>query len=166
MMLSRANSAPVITFSVPTVQVTPVPVRGSLLRTSTATDTTSQVSHSSNESRYRPDSQLSSHPLALPRPPRCLTPYPDTSNFPHSLEPSPLSSPAFSAYSMASSHGNQSVNTNTEDEGNTDVEDLDLNMDVKARQEPMSPKEIMSPGARARAVCSHGIIPPKVKADW
>ena len=162
MMLSRANSAPVITFSVPTVQVTPVPVRGSLLRTSTATDTTSQVGHSSssNVSAYQADGQLPSQPLALPRPPRCLTPYPDTSNFPPSLEPSPLSSPAFSAYSMASSHGNQSINTNTEDEGNTDVEDLDLNVDVKAKQEPMSPKEIMSPGARARAVCSHMIIPP------
>lgn len=43
--------------------------------------------------------QLSPHPL--PRPPRCLTPYPDTSSFSHSLEPSPLSSPAFSAYSMS-----------------------------------------------------------------
>jgi hypothetical protein len=155
MIMSRANSTPVITFSVPTVQVTPVPVGGSLLRTST--DSPNQVSHPSHlRERVGLIYELSSQPLALPRPPRCLTPYPDTSNFPHSLEPSPLSSPAFSAYTMASSNGDR-TNTNTEDEGHTDIDGLDMNKNI-SEAGPMSPKEIMSPGARARAVSTHPAV--------
>jgi hypothetical protein len=43
MIMSRANSAPVITFSVPTLKVTPVPVRGSLV--GMRGDTAGQVSY-------------------------------------------------------------------------------------------------------------------------
>lgn len=66
------------------------------------------------------------------------------------MEPSPLSSPAFSAYSM-----NASTSGGTDDNDNEDVDvDLDEIEDgVKVDlNEPESPK--MSPGAKARAVSS------------
>jgi len=43
--MSRTNSAPVITFSVPTLQVSPVPSRGALVRSRTGTDSAGQASH-------------------------------------------------------------------------------------------------------------------------
>jgi len=135
--MSRANSAPVITFAVPSLKV-PVPVRGTLART--RTDSAGQVRHSSNWKWIDADVQISPTPL-LPRPPRCLTPYPDTSNFPNSLEPSPLSSPAFSAYSM-----NASTNGGTDD----DVEEQENGVKVDLVEQ--SEKEVMSPGAKDRAV--------------
>jgi len=83
----------------------------------------------------RADDKISPTPL-LPRPPRCLTPYPDTT----SLEPSPLSSPAFSAYSV-----NASTNGNTDD----DVEEEEDGVKVDLNEEG---EKVMSPGARDKAV--------------
>ena len=66
------------------------------------------------------------------------------------MEPSPLSSPAFSAYLMnASTSGGTDDNDN--DEVDADVDEIEDGIRVDLN-EPESPK--MSPGAKARAVSS------------
>ena len=63
------------------------------------------------------------------------------------MEPSPLSSPAFSAYSNASTIGG----TDDNDDDDDDVDEIQDGIKVDLN-EPESPK--MSPGAKARAVSS------------
>ena len=65
------------------------------------------------------------------------------------MEPSPLSSPAFSAYSNASTTGGTDDNDN--DNNDDDVDEIEDGVRVDLN-EPESPK--MSPGAKARAVSS------------
>ena len=149
---SRKSS---LTFSVPSVLVTASDRRPSLgvYDQPNSAGSAGQVSSASSITLFRlcldskvtadSDTLLYISPLSLPRPPRCLTPYPETRGFPYSHEPSPLSSPAFSASSLPGSED--------EDES-VDAEDSEDEEDEKEAQ-AAEPRAIMSPTTASKAVC-------------